>query len=821
MIFYFVKIIFNRSYKYLLLTFFSLLIGAFLFGAIVSLSVSVSKFFTEQGKSLIGGDVVLNSANKIQTDNQFFSGIKNDGHLIAGEFGVQSVFRNSSGSQTVAANIRAVETTFPLYGKISIENDLPFIVGKRNIYVEKQFLDKLNTGVGGTVFIGTSSFVVAGVILKEPDSVSIGVSFTPKVIIAKEDVISSGIDLSQSRVSYKVFIKENKSSPLTPENIASMKVYAKENKIRFDDARDGPNNLIRGLSSVKDFGGIVLAIALFLVAVNIGANLTYILSRFKKTIAILKTFGATTRQIQVVYSIILGVVGFLAGSMGTFLGAYGANMLLPRLSTYVSGVITGAVIMPIALLGGLSGLVLIIISSIPFFNSLNLITPKELLLNTSSRKNKRTLTSFLIYIPLPLFLGLLLYILSKDVLLSVYGVTALVLLFILFMIISHVIITYVYRIRTHFSFVFSSIISSLKWRGLETVVTSASIMTALLGIFIVSTVEQNIMHNLQGSISRSAPALYLVDITTSQLPRVKEISGDTFKEYPIIRGRLLSINDRDMTTSNNGGITREFNMTYRDTTIAGESISSGKWHGETGAQAAVSFEKSFGEQVGGVEIGDVVKVFIQGLTINATVTSIHEADKSRGTPFFYMVFSKDVLVKFPASYFGTIEGNKEEIREVETKLGVEYPNIIPIQTGKILETVNNLLGTIILVVQIIGIPSIILGLMLVLVMTGQSLYERKGDVLVLRVFGLKKNTITLLFVAEAGALILIATIISYIMAHVIAYVLNIYLFSFTLFTFAVTPLYISLGTLLVTVLVSYYISSMLVKAPLKKLLAEK
>ena len=75
-------------------------------------------------------------------------------------------------------------------------------------------------------------------------------------------------------------------------------MFAKDNKLRFDDARDGPNNLVRGLSSVQDFAGIVLAIALFLVAVNIGANLTYILARFKNTIALLKTFGATTLQIQ-------------------------------------------------------------------------------------------------------------------------------------------------------------------------------------------------------------------------------------------------------------------------------------------------------------------------------------------------------------------------------------------------------------------------------------------------------------------------------------------------------------------------------------------
>lgn len=821
MIFYFVTVIFKRSYKYLLLTFFSLLIGAFLFGSIVSLSKSLTSFFTEQGKTLIGGDIVINSANTIDINNQFFKTLQNQGHTLISELGVQAVFRSSRSSSTVPAIIRSVENKFPLYGEVTLKNNSLFRVGERKIFVDQPFLDKIKLSVGDTVLVGTSSFIIAGVLLKEPDAVSVGVSFIPKVIIGKDDVVHSGIDLSQSRVSYKVLIKQNDNKPFTNTQINAVKVYAKENKLRFDDARDGPNNLVRGLSSVESFAGIVLAIALFLVAVNIGANLTYILSRFKKTIALLKTFGATNIQIQTIYSIVLGAIGILAGTIGALCGAQSANMFLPELSVYVDGAIPSTPIMSIAFLGGLSGFVLIIISSIPFFNSLKHIVPKQLLSNIAVVSIRRTVYTFLSYTPLPVFLGLLLYGISSNPKLTIYSIAGLIVIFSLFMTISYGIITYLYKKRGHFTFIFSSIISFLKWRGLESIVTSAAIMTALSGVFIVSAIEQNIIYNIQGSISKSAPKLYLIDITTSQLPKVKELAGTTFKEYPIIRGRLLKINDRDMTVSTNGNITREFNMTYRENLIEGEKIVEGVWHGTSKVLNAVSFEKSFGDDVGGVHIGDTVSAFIQGITVKATVTSIHEADKSKGTPYFYMVFSQDVLEKFPASYFGTVNASPEEIIVLENTIGALFPNIIPLQTGKILETVNALLQTIVLVVKIVGIPSIVLGLMLVLVMTGQSLYERKGDVLVLRVFGLTKNTITYLFIAEAGILILFATSISYVIAHLIAYLLNTYLFSFSLFTFAVTPLYISAGILLVTVLVSYYIAASLVGAPLKQLLAEK
>lgn len=821
MIYYFVKIIFIRSYKYLLLTFFSLLVGAFLFGAILSLSKSLSSFFTTQGKTLLGGDIVLKSSNKIDTANELFAGLIKKDYILTAEYDVQAVFRNTTGSSTISTNIRFVGKDFPLYGKISVEDNVPFLVGHNIIYAERPFLKKLGISLGDNVFIGTSSYKVAGVLLKEPDKVSLGVSFSPTVIISQDDILTSGINLSQSRVSYKISIKENEILPLTKETIDSIKTFAKDNKLRFDDARDGPNNLVEGLSSVQDFAGIILAIALFLVAVNIGANLTYILARFKKTIALLKTFGATTLQIQCIYSIILGTLGITAGALGTFLGAFGTTMFLPTLSLYIEGIIPSTAIIPIVILGGCSGFILIIISSIPFFNSLKYINPKQLLSNISTTTNKKIITNILTYSPIPLFLGILLYGISKDIQLTLYSVLGLILLFSFFMLISYGVVTYLYNNRRYFSFMFSSIISFLKWRGIETIITSASIMTALAGVFIVSAVEQNIMYNLHGTISKSTPALYLVDITTSQLPKVKEIAGSTFKEYPIIRGRLLTINDRDITMSKDREVTRELNMTYRDTLIDGEIVSSGVWHGADSSKQSVSFEKSFAKEAGGVEVGDMVSVFVQGIIITAKVTSIHEADKARGTPYFYMVFSPDVLATFPASYFGTVDVNKETVEEIETKIGNLYPNIIPLGTSTILETINTLLTSIILVVKIIGIPSILLGLMLVLVMTGQSLYERKGDVLVLRVYGLTRMTITFLFVAETAVLILIATFISYLVAHGVAFILNTYLFSFKLFTFAITPLYITIGILVVTSTFSYYIAYSLTKTPLKKLLSEK
>lgn len=166
---------------------------------------------------------------------------------------------------------------------------------------------------------------------------------------------------------------------------------------------------------------------------------------------------------------------------------------------------------------------------------------------------------------------------------------------------------------------------------------------------------------------------------------------------------------RDLTKSDNPGITREFNMTYRDTLITGESVIEGDWHGDSQVRNTVSIDDEFAYEIGGAKIGDEIEVFIQGITLKSTISSIRKTDQSSGLPFFYLVFSPDVLEGFPVSYFGTIDVSDDiDMDVLEQRLGSAYPNIIPIQTTKIRDTVITLINTLVTVAQIIGIPSIIL-----------------------------------------------------------------------------------------------------------------
>lgn len=68
-------------------------------------------------------------------------------------------------------------------------------------------------------------------------------------------------------------------------------------------------------------------------------------------------------------------------------------------------------------------------------------------------------------------------------------------------------------------------------------------------------------------------------------------------------------------------------------------------------------------------------------------------------------------------------------------------------------------------------------------MTTQSLFERRNDVLILRAFGFSKDDMLIFFTLEISTIILIAGGVSYVIAHVLAALLNVFAFDFDIFVF--------------------------------------
>lgn len=813
---YFYSKILMRSSKDLFLSFASLFIGIFLFALIFNISTSVSDYFYKESSTLVGGDIKYSSSKPITLSDEILALQNNNDIVLQYEKSAQATLRTDISSSTTPVSVRAVDNNFPLYGELKLSDSLIYTNARGVIYVESKALSNLNIAIGDNIYIGDLKLRVGGVIADEPDKVSSSFSFTPKVIINLEDSDLLGITSDNGRVSHKIGFKIVNQGVLALQTLTN---FAEQNKIRYDSSIDGPDSLLIGFKSVATFIGIAISISLFLVYVNIAANLAILLFRFRKSIALFKVFGLTNNKLYAIYILIFTTIATLSGLLGSLLAIYVSKYLLSYINTNFGLGLNALNNTFTILFSTLFSIILILLSAIPFLRDLANLRAKALL--TSNQINGSKVHTFLSYIFVPILLFVSMYLLTRDLLLSLYSIGGLTLLFVFYFYLTKLITDILYKVRGRFSVTIFSILSFLKWRSVETYIIGASIMTALSGVFIITTVEENIKLNINKDVSRSAPSMYIVNIGESKLgPVVSMLQGEKYNVYNIIRGRLISVGDRVIGAQESGEFTREFNLTYRDSLAEGEEIVSGVWHSKDTSYNQVSIDREFAKELG-AELGDEVQVFIQGFTVSAKITSVRKTNQSNGTPFFYLVYSNGVIDNFPKNYFITTNVSDDKVAKIESELATNYPNIIAINTTNVITQINSILNQITNLVNIIGLPSIILGILLTITMTIASAETRLRDILTMIVIGLKRSKTKSIIVLENLSLLAVSGFISYILAHIIVLLLNYFIFDFNLFTLAITPLYIlSLLFLFLYIFTSIFITRILSK-PLKSLLGNR
>src|SRR5690606_3415988 len=129
---------------------------------------------------------------------------------------------------------------------------------------------------------------------------------------------------------------------------------------------------------------------------------------------------------------------------------------------------------------------------------------------------------------------------------------------------------------------------------------------------------------------------FLVNITEAQRTELNRFStehGITLGDYyPVVRGRLVTINDealqqdasKEPRSEQRVGVGRELNLTWLQQIPANNQIEAGSWF-STDARAQVSVEAELAKRLK-ISLGDELAFSIGGQPVTATVSSIRKVD---------------------------------------------------------------------------------------------------------------------------------------------------------------------------------------------------
>lgn len=808
---------FSRNKEKLILSFLSLLIGALVLTVVLGLITSVRNYLTSQTKELTGGDVVIQQSFPFDIkSSKILKKVLQDGAVFSEKMQTIVIFSGKNNSKTQVCSLKVVSDNYPLYGSITTKSGKNALPGEDEIIAEADLLNKFEIKLNDQVSAGNNSFKVADILEQEPDSFGTGFSFGPKVIMSFKGWERTGINKFASRITYYLSIK-------LPEKLYNQSIISKIEKefkakgAQVSNSIKGPTQLFNILDAWERFFLTITVLTLFLIMINIRSNLVYLLNYFTRTIAVFRVLGMRKSNITGVFSLLLLLISISSGITGNVFGNGLIFLMIPYVEKLVGINLTRPFILENCLMIIVFTVTLCLISAISALLKILEIEPKMVLSQhfetKSSIRNvtKEGITAFLI--ALGLFGGI--YYLTQKVMIAVVSIVSITVAFSFFTVIVKLIMTLVYRKRFKLDFFSRSVINFVKNQGLIGEAAIASLTLALAGIFSIALIQFNIVHNLQGPLRNKIPNLYVIDVQDQQVKPMEAFFKNDLRLFPNVRARFMRIDNRDLQTDKtetDPELKREFNLTYRTKLIQGEKLVDGTWHGDKGKRA-VSLEKKFAERIG-IKLGSEVEFLVSGMPVTAKVTSIRTVDPGQGLPFFFFVFSPDVIQDAPKTLFGYTYVQEKNIPFIQGQLAKKFPNVFSVPTSEVIKTIQLVTDTILSAVMIVSFPALLLGILLIFSMLINSSRERFKDLLLFKVLGAGRNKIFRLYFYENIFFILFSSVFAIIFSTLTSFSINKYFFRFDTFYF--NPLIFAILLIVFIFAVSfslYLIREMFMKRP--------
>jgi putative ABC transport system permease protein len=661
-----------------------------------------------------------------------------------------------------------------LYGQLEIEGRSYEFPAADEVYVERTVLDRLQLSVGSELSIGSVGYRIRGVIQREPDALVQGFRFAPRMILSEAGLVRASITLAESRSEYEYRYRFNQPVPETV--LQSVVEKAEQSGFETRVAGDGKSGFLRRLANVERFFLITILIGAVLSSVNVYANTLSLVTRLRRSFAIFLVLGATKRAI---ISLVLSIVATLT-LVATLFGALVGLILVGWLYAWVKGEVGIALSIsaaPTALaIVVLGTLATSLAAAIPALRELLSLQPTFLL--TGHRAESAARSSWIVVSMsavsfLPLFV-LATWLLGQAdrAALSIGGTLA---AFIVLAALIMLVLRFLYRERGRASFFFRTIIAEKYSDGIFGTVAATSLALALTSIFALSLLERSLERFFETGIGTTIPSAYVIDVQKDQLSIVNRIIPSATL-FPNIRARIQQIDARriqerlrDESSGEDRELGREFNLTYRTELLSSEEIIDGTWQADRTGQ--VSVDSEFAERVG-IRIGSTVEFFIQGVTVEAKVTSLRKTDTTSGLPFFYFVLHPKDVERFPASYFGYAETGPDELRGIERALAAEVPNVSVLDTSAIGRTVREVTTTVLALLSVITLPPLLLATLLLVTLIASTFAGRRRDALRLRVLGMTRRRTIWLYLVETMLTVFFVSFGALFLAQGIVFILT-------------------------------------------------
>ncbi|MCA3595767.1 MAG: ABC transporter permease, partial [Methylobacterium sp.] len=691
--------------------------------AVVSLSRALTDGLTREGKLILGADAAFTLIQREATPAER-AALEREGRVSV-QILSRAMARSASDESTLV-EIKAVEQAYPVAGKVGLEGpngtkpaDLhallaPDASGLAGLVVDPLLTGRLGIGIGDRLRIGEAEFRIAAHLLSEPDKLSGGFGFGPRVLMSTEAMRRTGLIQpgSLTRFSYRLDLGIADEARLAAALDSIARAVPDAGWQVVTRLRASPG-LERQIGRFTQFLSLVGLTSLLIGGVGVANATRAFADKQIPRIATLKSLGASSRFVffsslaQVLAFALIGIViGLALGTLlpQTALLAFGDLLPFPlQIGIY-----------PRELLLGLGyGVVTATAFALWPLLRARAVPPTVLFRDEIAAPPWRPgiIDIAIVVLAVMAFGFLVVETATEKRIATIYLISAGGALLTL-RLVSALVMRLAARLPRAKNPILRVAIANLHRPGSLTPSVILSLGLGLTLIVALMLIDTNLVRQFRATLPGLAPSFFFIDIPSREMDRFEaflkaEAPGGEVVRTPQLRGRIVEM--RGLGAGEFRGVEDAWvfegdrGITYAAAPPEGSRVVEGQWWpADYRGAPQVSFSKDIADNLG-LRVGDTVTVNVLGRRITAKVANLREIRWQQIGINFIMIFSPNTFAGAPHTFLATVTLPRGTTAQTEIalarKIAREFPTISSVRVKEVLAAADSLVSQLVFAIR--------------------------------------------------------------------------------------------------------------------------
>lgn len=729
-----------------------LALGVAAIAASGSLKASFHQALSEDARALLGGDIELRQSYVPVTPEQraFLSRFA----IVSEVSDMRAMARAGDARRLV--ELKGVDDLYPLAGTLVTQPQLPLTAmlrqqdGVWGAAADAHLLDALGIVIGQQVQVGAIRVEIRAILTAEPDRVANALSFGPRLLVSHQAVTETGLIQPGSLIRWgaRLALSPGTDAARLKADLAHAFPDAPWSWRDLTEAAPGLDRLLDNLAAFLTLVGLT---ALLVGGIGIANAVKAYLDGKLAHIAIFKALGAPSRQIGLIYGLLVGGLSALGILIGLILGG-----AMPWLLVQVAGdalplaARVGLYPLPLAIAAAFGALTALTFALWPLAQAAR-VPATALFRQAASPLATRPQGWLLLVLVLSATTLAALAVIAADRRdIAAIFVAAAIALLGLFRLLAWGLSRGAALVSTRRRGLMARptarvALANLHRPGSAVVSMVLSLGLGLTVLVTIALIEGNLARQFGQTLPARAPSFYFIDLQPDQSQQFDAViqaiaPAASVEKAPMVRGRITQVNGQAMDAAQVAPEAQWALRGDRGLTAAAHRpphtvLQAGTWWpADYAGPPLVSLDAGLAKGLG-LKLGDRLGLNILGRELTLTISSLRQVEWTSLNMNFALILSPNALAGAPFIHIATVHAADADEARVEKAVSDALPNVSAIRVKEALTQVRAMIANADLAVRLAGLVTLAAGALVLAgaVMAGHR--RRVREAVILKVLG--------------------------------------------------------------------------------------